>query len=884
MERMLRRLSTIACSHARVIVVIAALVALITGIFAAATLTLNANLDDLVSEELDYHKRYIEFLEEFGDEEYLYVVVDAGEDLPKAKRFVETLGERLKGVPDLKEVLWKIDNPALEKNFLLYMTEEQLEGLSAMTARGPFAVGNIAQWRGFSPLVGALAGRIAEPVSTEDEAELSQGFTFIDTLLGDMTAALGGERAYESRLQALFFGDGDTFDTDGFLKNGDLLFLLIMPDKDFSTLEVIAKPLEEIRRAIAETKGQFPGIDAGLTGRPVLAADEIMTSDRDMTRATIIAIILVGIIFILFFRSISRPLLAMASLVMGIAWTFGFVALLYGELNLLSIVFAIILVGAAIEYAIHIVARYQEELALDGDVSRAISVALSTAGRSDLTSALTTAAAFLTITWTDFSALAQLGVIAAAGILFCLIAMLLVLPAMLSLRDRRRSAQELKGVRPFTMPRLGALYRRPGWLFAGAALLTIVVVPFATRTGFDNNLLNLQAEGLESVRYENLILEKSSETTWFARAVADTAEESKRLAEAFKKLPSVRRVDDVERILPVDQAAKAAKVERMAPAFEDLSFQPASTTVDAQGLKSALGRLIAGIEKLEAQAFTGGRIDAVEELERFLTKAVQLRDAIEKATPEGLARLGRFQRDFFDDLHRHLEILATGMQPTALTLGDLPPELVSRYVSPRGRYGLMIYPKENIWDPVALKTFIDDIRSVDAQALGTPIEVYESGKLMRETFLRSAVLAFFVICILVWIDFRSWRGVILAVAPLVIGTAWLVGFMGIFSIPFNMANFFAIPILIGIGVDFGVHMTHRLLRDRSFSACSSSTGKGVVLTAIANAIGFGAMMIAQHRGIASLGQIMAIGCVMILAATLIAMPPVARWLLWRRDS
>jgi predicted RND superfamily exporter protein len=112
--------------------------------------------------------------------------------------------------------------------------------------------------------------------------------------------------------------------------------------------------------------------------------------------------------------------------------------------------------------------------------------------------------------------------------------------------------------------------------------------------------------------------------------------------------------------------------------------------------------------------------------------------------------------------------------------------------------------------------------------------------------------------------------------PLVVGIAWLVGAMGLFGIPFNMANFFAIPILIGIGVDFGVHLVHRIKSDGTAAAMGSSTGKGVVLTAAANAVGFGAMMMAAHRGIASLGQIMAVGALCCLAAALIAMPPVAR--------
>jgi hypothetical protein len=883
-KKIFEMLSRVATRRAWTVVAVALLLTVMAGVYAGVTLKLNANLDELVSEKLDYHKRYLDFLKEFGDEEYLYVVVDAEKDMPRAKQFIETLVKRLEGIDGLKDVIWRIDNPALEKNFLLYMTPEQLSALKAMVSDGPFAVGNIATWDGFAPLFGALATRISKPVSTKDEDELAQGFTFLDGLVGDMRAALAGPINYKSRLQELFFGDGETFDADGFYKNGDLLFVLIMPNKDYGTMEVIQKPLDRIREAIAQTKLEFPGIDAGLTGKPVLAADEIMTSNSDMTWATTIAIVLVGLVFIFFFRSISRPLLAMLSLVMGISWTFGFVALLFGTLNILSIVFAIILVGAAIEYAIHVVARYQEELAKTGDIEGSIRNMLVAVGPADATTAFTTAAAFLTITWTDFTAIAQLGVIAAFGIVLCLIAMLLVLPAMIVLRDGRRSRVSLKKVRAFALPHIGIIYRRPGTLFAASVVLTLAVIPFVWKVGFDNNLLNLQAKGLESVEYENLILEKSGETTWFARTAATTPKQSHAMARAFEKLPTVRRVDDVERILPEGQAEKMLAVREIAPSFQGLSFKPVGEQVDAASLMFELGRLAQALERLQEQAFRSGRVDAVEELDAFASKIRALAEELRSADQAKRARLGVLQEDFFGDLQRNLEILATGMEASQLGLADLPENVVRRFVSTTGRYSLYIYPKENIWDPVALERFVNDIRSVDPMVVGTPIEVHESGRLMRDTFLRSAALAFVVICLLVWIDFRSWRATVLAVMPLTVGTVWLVGMMGIFGVPFNMANFFAIPIIIGIGVDFGVHLVHRLRAEGSFEAIASATGKAVVLTAVANAIGFGTMMFAHHQGIASLGKIMAIGCVACLAAALIAMPPVARWLGWGRNG
>jgi hopanoid biosynthesis associated RND transporter like protein HpnN len=879
-HRFFQLLGKLSAKRPWVVITIAVVLTAISAIYAATSLQLNADLDKLVSEKLDYHRRYLDFLDEFGDQEYLYVVVEIGNDLPKAKQFLTDLAGKLEKIGDVKEVTYKIENPAMERGFLLYLPMEELEALSTMLTSGAFDVRRIAGWESIVPFFSAINREVSGPIDPKREKELATSFTFLDGIIDDMGSTLEHGTTYKSRLQELFFGDGETFDPDGFLRNGDLLFLLMMPEKDFTTMEVIAEPLARIRQAIDETKANYPGIRAGLTGRPVLAADELATTDRDMTRATLLAIVLVGLLFVFFFRSFTRPILAMTSLIMGITWTFGLVTALFGSLTILSIVFALILVGAAIEYAIHLVARYQEELAKGQTIEDSMQFALTTAGRSNVTSAFTTAAAFLTITWTDFTALAELGFIAASGVIICLICMVVVLPSMIIIRDRRRSPDKFKKIRPFEIPHLVKLYRRPKVLALSCAAITLAILPFAFRTGFDNNLLNLQAEGLESVELEHLIIEKSSETTWFAHSVADTIEDSHQKAEALRKLHSVRRVDDIERIVPENQEAKIKIVrKKFAPAFYRLAYEEPSNLIDQKKLARQLKKLEKSVEKLMEEAFSAGRVDAVEELEKFGAKVTKLKELLDVATQDQLAKLGEFQVAFLDDMHSNLAILATGMDPQPISLDDIPQSIARRFVSPKGRYALTIYPMDNIWDPPKLKAFVDDIRTIDPGSLGTPIEVHESGRLMRGTFLKSAVLAFVVIFLMVWIDFRHWRPAAMAVMPLAVGTLWLVSLMGIFGIPFNMANFFAIPILIGIGVDNGVHLVHRMERDGYVSAIGKSTGKGVVLTALSNAIGFGAMMLAVHRGIASLGQIMAIGGLAFLAAALIAMPPVAHWVM-----
>jgi hypothetical protein len=873
--------------HPWKIVIVALLLTAASAYLAVTRLALDADQDNLISEKLAYHKNYKDFLREFGDQEYLYLVVEANGDLTRAKAFVRAAAERFSKLPDIREVTYMIDNPVLEKSFLLLLTQEELKSLADMVGGGPFSIKRFAELSSLEELFNTINQEIAKPLSRTDEKKLTLGFTFLDGLVESLDDSIAKGTPYESKLEELFFGGG-YFDPDGYLvtQNRKFVLCLIMPAKDYSTLAVIEEPLRRIRSAIDETRKEFPDVRAGLTGRPVLAADEMATSSHDMNLATILAIIAVSAIFIISFRGVTRPLLAMTALIMGIAWTYGFVTVVFGTLNLLSIVFAIILVGASIEYGIHVVARYQEELSKHRHIDEAIRRMLLAIGKADLTSAATTAGAFATLLFTNFRALKQLGAIAGMGIMLCLSAMIFVLPAMLIIRDHYRYGRRAvpAGETPKPAMRvtfISNLYFHPTLILAVAVVATVVLAPFVGKVKFDFNLLNLQAQGMESVKYERKLITESDESTWFTNAVANSPAESAKLAEQFRKLPTVRKVEDITSVVPLDQKARMFLIRKMAPAFAKIPPYPplqkgGRGDASMQTLTQKISRFEESLARIEDEAFSAGRIDAVEELEGFRDRISSLVKHLE-GNQDAAKRIEEFESAFFKDLHDKLDLLASGMHPVPLKTRDLPETIRQRFISSKGHYTVYITPKEDIWNQENLRRFVSDVRSVDKNVLGTPIEVYESGRIMVRAFLLSGVLAFIVIFVFVYMDFHAFKPAFMATFPLLLGGLWLLCVMGLFNIPFNLANFFAIPIIIGIGVDSGVHIIHRLQQERELPALGRATGTSVLLTAAANFIGFGMMMIAAHRGIASLGMIMSIGTVCCATAALLVMPPIA----WR---
>ncbi|MFH1652982.1 MAG: MMPL family transporter [Pseudomonadota bacterium] len=869
------KLSEFITTYPRKIVAVALILSLISIILSVTLMRVDADQDNLVSEKLEYHKRYKDFMREFGDQEYLYIIVEADGNIKDAKKFTESLATRLKDAPEIKRFLYKIENKQLEKNFMIYLTEDELENLHQMLGNPPFAVKDLSQVTTLSQLFGLINRGIEGSLSSEDEKRWTAGFTFIDKLISGMTEALDNKKEYEPFLEGVFFGGNGSFDEDGFLitKNRKFLVSLVMPQKDYSTMEVIDKPLKIIRSALDDTRQEFPDVKAGLTGRPVLSADEMKTTTGDMTKATILAIILVGIIFSIFLKGIHRPALAVISLIIGISWSFGLLAVTFGRLNLLSSVFALVLVGATIEYGIHIVARYREELARFGYPNVAIKETLLHVGPANLTSALTTALAFAAISWSKFIALGELGFIAASGVILCLISMTFVLPALLIIVDSRQ--RYIKDHKP--LPRLNRfveLQHYPRTIITFVILITLISPFFLAKVKFDNNLLNLQATGLESVEYEKRLIDESDESSWFSISIASDIEKSNGLAQKFKSLPTVKRVDSIETLFPPDQEKRISLVQKIKPIFDSFKFLEPSEKINSDELKSELLKFRNRLGEIQEEAFSGGRADAVGELEQFITKVSELINKL--IDPQmNLSSLSDYQIAILKDLSKKFDLLKSGMDPSTISLDDLPEELKERYLSPNGKFAVYAIPKENIWEPEKLETFVADIRSIDPLVTGVPIEVYESGKLMRQTFIYSAIIAYVLILIISFIHFRKIKESLLAVLPLSLGLIWLVAAMGSFGIQFNMANFFGIPILIGIGIDAGIHLIHRIKEEGIVYAIGGSTGRGILLTGIANAIGFGAMMIASHRGIFSLGQIMTIGSILITISALVAVPAIA---------
>jgi len=235
-------------------------------------------------------------------------------------------------------------------------------------------------------------------------------------------------------------------------------------------------------------------------------------------------------------------------------------------------------------------------------------------------------------------------------------------------------------------------------------------------------------------------------------------------------------------------------------------------------------------------------------------------------------RVSQFQQDMAADLLTRLHILRSMANPEPPKLTDLPESLTQRFVSSNGHHLLKIYGRGNIWDMDALEKFVKEVRSVDPRATGNPLQAYEASLEMKSSYEEAAFYALLVIMAVLVFDLRSIRFALLAALPLGVSVLQTFGLLGILEVPLNPANMIALPLMLGIGVDYGVHIVHEYREQRGRYRMSPATAVAVMVDGLTTVVGFGSLMVASHRGLQSLGRVLTLGVSCCMFTSMVMLP------------
>lgn len=867
-SRWQERLALWVTEHPWTVVLVVTVAAALSIVVSLRSLALDANTDSLISPDRPFMVRYREFLDEFGDLEGLTIAVDPRGDDAAAKRAVDALVHGLEALPGIPHVVGRIDASEQWQLAPWSMPTAQLQDL--LRAQGAFPV-LLQASRGMESLCAVekardlLAATVRGSVTAsraEQESRVASALLLLDAVCPPPS----GESLAAPRKAEYLRSDG-----------GSLLFVQIQPQKDFSSLATIEPLLRDVRGVMARVRQAEPSVELGLTGKPVLQADELSTSNADTSRGTAIAAGIVVVLLIALFRSVLRPLLAALVLGLAFACTYGVATLLVGRLNLLSLVFMLVLVSAGIDYGIHALAHHADWRRRVPPLTaprRAMAVGFVPIW----VGAATSAAVFFLALTTDFGGLRELGIIAGSGLLICALLMTVMLPALLTLAARAgmdkawregTSPSERAGSASAEQPTDG---RSARWVLLGALLVSAASAWLLPRLSFENNLLKLQAEGLESIEWEHRILEDSTSPSWFGAIMCADEACVDRVRSLAAGEATIGRTLSIRDLMPLDTTERAQLRSDLAAACDSQTTPcPASADERVQTLQRTTAAALSALERLQTLGALGATADQLAPLReradrlRMLDHALHQpgeADAAASHAQENAARAAQALRDMARS--------AAGTQRDAL-----PRALRDRLISTRGAYLVSLLPKQDIWDLEPLAAFTAALTRIDGRATGVPFTVHESLLDMREAFITMALGSVVIVAVLVWIDLRSIRATAAALGVLLLGMLWTFGCMAACGVALNLANFFGVSMLLGLGVDGAVHILHRA-REGGDLCAWMWTRRAVVLSAVTTAAGFGTLLLASHRGLQSLGWLILVGSICALASSVVVLPALLR--------
>ena len=846
-------------------------------------LQFDTDRDNLVGSQKRYHQNYLQFRKEFPQQDDLVVVVES-ENVEKNRQFVERLGARLEAETNLfKNVFYKGDLRMMGSKALLFVPEKDLAELRTTLHDDLPFIQKFSQTTNlvsFFNLVNTQFRTAKQEENAENDA-LVKALPALTRIIGLARESLARTGMPPSPGVTALFDSSDAAASASYITFNHATIFLVTAHAPTADLNEAA--VKRIRDLMAETKLEVSGVNVGLTGEPVLELDEMAQSQSDTTVACIVSLVLCALIFIYGYNETGRPLKAIVCLLLGLAYTFAFATLTVGHLNILTITFLPMLIGLAIDYGVHLITRYEEELRHGKTAHEAMARAMMFTGQGIFTGALTTAGAFAAMAFTDFKGIREMGIICGGGLMICLVPLLTALPALL-LRGKQ-NVLDHKANEDARRARIENIWlKRPAMVALVVLGISAVAALQLHHVQFDYNLLSMQSERLPAVVFEKKLINSADKSVLFCAVEAGSLAEAVALEKQIRALTNV--VADVQSIagfLSEKADDKLRMISEIKQIVAPLQVHPPDARpVSVDELSQTLYSL-AGYAGLARDTVSNSEPALQRGLAELQTAAQSLRKTMLAETPAARIangqKLGQYQQALFDDLRQTFDALRQQDDRAPLRIEDLPVALRERFVGVHGTFLLQIYPKKDIWQREPQQEFVNTLRreldpsdSNKPVITGTPVQLLEYTTLLKDSYIIAAWYSLAAIALMVLVHFRSLLAVTLALIPVGLGTLWLAGLMGWLGVPFNPANIMTLPLVIGIGVTNGIHILNRYAEERTPGILSRSTGKAVLVSGLTAIAGFGSLMLAEHRGIHSLGVIMSVGIATCMIAGLTFLP------------
>jgi len=837
--------------YAAQIIGVAALLGVVTGMYAAGHFAIDADVNKLISKELPWRQREVAFEKSFPPkEETILAVIDAPTS-ELATQVTAALIQKLAPQKDhFHSILEAGGGPFFAKNGLLFLPTEEVVGLTKKLGEAKPLIQTLAQDSNLRGLTTALNyGLIGARMNQYTLDDLSGTLNMVSDTLDEVIAGRPASFSWRAML------NGRPTNPDEQRR-----FVEFRPVLDYAALMPGKVATDAIRDAAAELDiGTKYGARVRLTGPVAIADEEYATLEEGAFVNTAVTIVVVLTILWLALRSFGIILAVAISLLVGLSITAAIGLAIVGALNLISVAFAVLFIGLGVDFGIQFSVRYRAERHEVDNLHEALVNTARHVGAPLTLAAAATAAGFLSFLPTDYKGLSELGLLAGLGMIIAFLTSITVIPALLTVLRPPGEPEEMgfKSLAP--VDRFMERHRIP--VIVGTGLVVAAGLPLLYWLQFDFNPLNLRSAKVESVA---TFLELRSDPNIGASSIyvlAPNKEAANTDVQKLSKVPEVASVKTIDSFIPDDQQPKLAAIRQLASVLDpvlrpDPNKKPPTDADNVAALKSAVDAL-----KQSAGTQTGRGAAAAKRLGEDLGKLASGDEALR----------ARAQAAMIPSLNTALDELRNYLQAHSVTLETLPPEIAREWVTQDGRYKVEILPKGDPTDNEILRQFARAVQAVEPNATGGPIAILESGRTVVRAFYEAGFWALGSIIVLLWIVLRRFGDVLLTIIPLLVAGVVTMELMVLFGMKLNFANIIALPLLLGVGVAFKIYYI-MAWRAGQTDLLQSSLTRAVMFSALTTATAFGSLWLSSHPGTSSMGKLMALALVTTMAAAVLFQP------------
>ncbi len=821
------------------------------GVYSHRNFAINTDVATLISPDLDWRKREIDFEKAFpGRNDSILAVVEA--PTPELSRQAAAALEK-KLLPQTDRFIWirrPGGGPFFDNNGLLFLpTPEVAKQVGQLASAAP-----IFDILVDDPSLRGLTGVLEFGLAGSQRGQYSR-----DSMAGPLNLVAATVEKVAANQPATF--SWKELSSNEALTEADKRTLLMMrPVLDFKALEPGGAATEAIRKAAqdANLAGEY-NARVRLTGPVPIANDEFATVQEGalVTHTGTVLIVL----FILWCALKSSKIIGAVfiTLVIGLSITTAVGLMLVGAFNLISIAFFVLFVGLGVDFGIQYSVRYRAERHEKDELSPALEKAAEYSAIPLTLAAVATAAGFLSFLPTDYKGVSELGKIAGAGMLIAFVAAITVLPALLKIFNPPGEAEPL-GFK-FLAPVDSFLERHRVGVVAATLGVAVLGLPLLYFLQFDFNPMNLRSAKVESVAtYLDLRRDPNTGTN-AVEVLAPSVAAAKEIQARLAKIPEVSRTVSLDSFIPDDQPAKLAIIRKAAASLNPILNETSRGTAPSD--EENVAALKGSVDSLRKTAGDDKGPGAVA--------ARRLADALAKLAQADKATRDRAETTFISPLNVALDQVRGLLKAQPVSAKTLPPDILADWTSSDGRTRVEAQPKGDPNDNDTLRSFAAAVLKVEPTAIGGPISILKSGDTIVSAFIQAGGWALLSIAILLWIVLKRIGDVLLTLVPLVLAGVVTLEICVLIGLPMNFANIIALPLLLGIGVAFKIYYV-TAWRAGQTDLLQSSLTRAIFFSALTTATAFGSLWLSSHPGTSSMGKLLALSLVTTLAAAVLFQP------------